>query len=235
MRYSYRIGLCISKDSLHAAKADQLGDEKMSSIMNPNNKVMRALARLADLMLLNLLTILCALPIVTAGASLTAMNSVMWHMVRDEEGYTAKSFFRAFRENLKQGVLIGILYEAVLLVLVLELFMVQKTSTSVPGFIPAMLIIGIVLVSAVALWSFILLSRYNNTVRGTLKSAALATVGFAPQTFLMLIVIAACIFLLAAFFRLLAPIALLVGISGPGYLCAKIYDKAFEKLEKKDV
>jgi hypothetical protein len=51
---------------------------------------------------------------------------------------------------------------------------------------------------------------------------------------LMLLVIAACIFLLAAFFRLLAPVALLVGISGPGYFCAKIYDKAFEKLEKKD-
>ena len=39
------------------------------------NPVMRALSTTADLIMLNLLTILCCLPVVTVGAALTALNT----------------------------------------------------------------------------------------------------------------------------------------------------------------
>ena len=69
---------------------------------------MRFLSVLADLMILNFLTILCCIPVVTAGASFTAMHYVLIKMVRNEEGYIAKSFFHAFKQNLGQGIFIWI-------------------------------------------------------------------------------------------------------------------------------
>ena len=60
---------------------------------------------LFDLIILNVLTLLCCIPIVTAGASFTAMHNVLWHMVRHEETYVARQFFDSFKRNLKQSLL----------------------------------------------------------------------------------------------------------------------------------
>ena len=45
---------------------------------------MKFLGTMADLMILNMLTVLCCVPIVTAGASFTAMHYVLQKLVRGE-------------------------------------------------------------------------------------------------------------------------------------------------------
>ena len=77
--------------------------------LNLDSPLMRALSKMADLMWLNILTILCCIPIVTAGASFTAMHFVLLKIVRDEEGYITKDFFRSFKENFGQATVIWIL------------------------------------------------------------------------------------------------------------------------------
>ena len=59
------------------------------------NPVMRALSTTADLIMLNLLTILCCLPVVTVGAALTALNTAAIKIVRGEETAPVKDYFRA--------------------------------------------------------------------------------------------------------------------------------------------
>lgn len=56
---------------------------------------------------------LCCLPIITAGASVTALYSVTLKMVKDEESYIVKGFFKAFKENFKQSTIIWIIMAAV--------------------------------------------------------------------------------------------------------------------------
>ena len=63
---------------------------------------MRALNVLADLMILNIITIICCIPVVTAGASFTAMHYVLLKRVRGTEGYIVSTFFDAFKKNLKK-------------------------------------------------------------------------------------------------------------------------------------
>ena len=67
--------------------------DKLGSVFDMENPLMRALAVVADLILLNFLTIIGMIPVVTAGASLTARNDVLQHIVRKEEGYIARSFW----------------------------------------------------------------------------------------------------------------------------------------------
>lgn len=68
-----------------------------------DNVVTRALSRICDFIVLNILWVVCSIPLFTIGASTTAMYSVMLKIVRNEEGYIARGFLHAFKENFKQS------------------------------------------------------------------------------------------------------------------------------------
>ena len=53
----------------------------MDRFFDANNPIMKFLSRLVDMAVLNLMTIAGMIPIVTAGASITAMNNVLIHLV----------------------------------------------------------------------------------------------------------------------------------------------------------
>lgn len=78
---------------------------KMSNLFDQDNMFFTIMGVLFDLIILNVLTLLCCIPIVTAGASFTAMHNVLWHMVRHEETYVSRQFFDSFKRNLKQSLL----------------------------------------------------------------------------------------------------------------------------------
>ena len=72
-----------------------------------DSPLMQGLGKMADLLWLNVLTLICCIPIVTIGASFTAMNYMALKMARNEECYITRGFFKSFRENLKQATLIS--------------------------------------------------------------------------------------------------------------------------------
>ena len=66
----------------------------MSSFFNMDSPIMRFLSRVCDLIILNLLIIVCCIPVFTAGASITALFSVTLKMVKGEESYIVRGFFQ---------------------------------------------------------------------------------------------------------------------------------------------
>ena len=78
----------------------------MDRIFNMDNKFFVFMGRVADLMILNILCIICCIPIITIGASVTAMYYVTLKMARNEESYIVRSFFKSFKENFKQATVI---------------------------------------------------------------------------------------------------------------------------------
>ena len=71
-----------------------------------DNPVISGMSRIFDMMCLNVLWLVCSLPIFTIGASTTAMYTVMLKVVKNEEGYIVKGFFKAFKENFKKSTII---------------------------------------------------------------------------------------------------------------------------------
>ena len=69
----------------------------------------RFMVKLFDVIKLNFMWILFSLPIVTIGASTVAAMTVALRMVDDEEGYVCRSFVKAFKENWKQGIVLGLI------------------------------------------------------------------------------------------------------------------------------
>ena len=62
----------------------------LQGLFNYDNPVWRFIGKLGDLILLNILWIVCSIPIVTAGAATTAVYYVTLKLVRDENDGTIK-------------------------------------------------------------------------------------------------------------------------------------------------
>ena len=191
---------------------------------------MQFLSRLVDMAVLNLMTIACMIPVVTAGAAITAMNNVLIHLVRKDETYVWKMFIASFKQNLKQGIGLGLLFTAIFAFAGLELMMLHSVDAKSSTMFMIIITVICLCVVAIGIYTFALLSRYENTVRGTLINAVSLALGHIPRTLGMLAVLvawAAILWLLHGIFLLV----LLYGLTIPGYLCTKIYDPIFRSLE----
>ena len=71
-------------------------------LFDHDGPLMRALTYLGNLILLNLVYLLCCLPVVSAGAASAALYTVTLGNLRGEDGGTVRRFFRAFRANFKK-------------------------------------------------------------------------------------------------------------------------------------
>lgn len=138
-----------------------------------DNIVIRALSRLFDLMLLNILWVLFSLPVVTAGASTAALYSVMLKMVANEEGYIIRGFFEAFKRDFKQSTVVWLILLAAGAVLGADIMIVS-------GFTGVMAKAGMLLLGAALLiylteliFVFPLIARFENTTLHMMKNAVL--------------------------------------------------------------
>ena len=190
--------------------------------------VMRTLSVIADLIVLNLLTIVCCLPVVTAGASLTALNAAVIKILRGEESALAKDYFRAFRENFKKGSAMGLIFLLIFALLYVDYLAAQ---TFIPTLCPVITAMTL-LVLTLGLYAFALLARYENTLWGILKNALLLAVGYFPKTLGMAVFAVALWLLSVQFLRYGAPILFLFGLSLPCYVAILLMQKVFDNLEK---
>ena len=200
----------------------------MKKIFDMENPFMRTLSMLADLMVLNLLTLVCILPVVTGGAALTALIDACIRLVRQEDASLARDYFRAFKSNFKKGTLLWLLF---LLAAVLLYFDYLAALAFVPPMRVGIFALALLLL-AFAFYAFGLLARYENPLKTTLKNAAALMVGFFPRTLLMLLFAVGVWWLCLRYFSFGSLVLLLVGLSLPAYLCAQLLNGVFEKIEK---
>lgn len=80
----------------------------MAKLISFDSKIAQFLSRIWDLLLLNLLFLLGSLPVVTFGASAIAAYTVMLKIVEEREDGIVPAYFRAFKANLRQGMLLTI-------------------------------------------------------------------------------------------------------------------------------
>ncbi len=135
-----------------------------------DSKFFKFVSKAADVFVLNLLWILCSLPIITIGASTCAAFYVSLKMVDDEEGYIAKSFFKAFRDNFKQGTILWCISMPVIYLLFLAWQVCLKADD-----VNTLALIGCIVVTAVfaslSLYAYPLLARYENTLKNTVRNS----------------------------------------------------------------
>ena len=153
----------------------------MSNFFNPDAPLMQGLGKVADLILLNILTVLLSIPIVTAGAAVTALYDAIWRILRDEGGIY-KNFFRAFKSNFKQATVIWLLALLVGALLVFSLVFYVANEMTVFVVVASLFVL---LWAVTVAWVFPLQSRFENPVKTTIKNAILCGLGQFPRSIVM--------------------------------------------------
>ena len=146
----------------------------------PDSKFMVFCTRLVELTKINLLWLLCSLPLFTAGAATTAMISCVYAF-RADESCGSKVFFGEFHRCFKKATALWllILFFAAMLVLdyVIVAYMTFPGRMAVIGLI-FFLAFVLILVSGLI---FPLLSQFPGTLKETVVNAVLLSLANLPK------------------------------------------------------
>lgn len=156
----------------------------MKNIFNLESPMMQMLTRIGDMILLNVLFLLCCIPVITAGASIAAMHKMLQEIVYDTDSSTVKGFFRAFKANFKQATIVWLVMLAVILSLGCDFLLIVTyfSGTEAIRWMIILLAVLAVLVSCVAAYMIPLLVRYENRLRQHLNNAVILAVIKLPRT-----------------------------------------------------
>lgn len=208
----------------------------MNRIFNPDGRFFSILNRMADLMWLNILYIICCIPVFTIGPATTALFYVTMKMVKDEESYITRSYFKSFKENFKQGVMLWLIVLAAGIVIIVDLGVLTGSVSSqdlpvsdiVAKIITTiMMIIGILYLFTVT-YIFPLLAKFDNTVKNTIKNAFLMSIINFPSTVVLLLIPVLAVVLMY-FINQLITLILILTLSLIAYIGSHTYVKVFEK------
>lgn len=202
----------------------------MGKLFDMDSPIMRILSRMGDLMILNFLMIVCCIPIVTAGAAFTALHYVLLKIVRGEEGYLIRGFFKSFAANFKQATLIWLLMLVVIAVYVGDTLIFNYSGMVFPKALVIAVIAVAILLVMMAVYVFPLQARFENSVKNTLKNAMILAFVNLPKSILMVACYALPI-VLCCFSTYAILFTLMFGISAPAFGAAWIYSGIFKKLE----
>lgn len=131
---------------------------------------MEFLNTLIDVIILNLLWFVCCIPVITIGTSTVAAFTVSLKLVEGTEGYIAKDFFRAFKENIKHGTILTFLLAVPLYSAWISFQLFNNLETH-----PFMFLLTAILLVFIFIWHslyiFPIEARYENSLRMNLINA----------------------------------------------------------------
>ncbi len=198
--------------------------------MAQENVVLKFLNKMTDLFVLNLLFLICSLPIVTIGASLTAMYAVNLRSVRYGDGYIVKTFFANFKKSFKQATIAWLVCLVLAVVLYIDYRFWSQVDMGIIGtWMKIFSLVLVVILLMMMTWLFPLIAKMDDSLKQQVKNAAAMAVGhFVPHTVICLGMGIAFLYLayvnMAAFF-----VMLLIGFSTLTYMQSFFFYKVFSK------
>lgn len=168
----------------------------MGRFFNMDNKFFVFMGRLADLCMLNILCIICCIPVITAGASLTALYYVTLKMARNEESYIFRSFFKSFKQNFRQATVINLIMLAAAALLYLDTRITKAMADPMGKILAMIFALFTMIYLIILLYLYPVLAKFYNSVKNTFKNALLMGIRHLPYTFLMLAVCASPLLIL---------------------------------------
>lgn len=159
----------------------------MWSIFELDSPYNRIITKTVQIVYLNFLWLICCLPIVTIGASTTALYYVAMRMARNEEGYITKDFMKSFKLNFRQAT---ILWGIILLIgfILVQDYRYFNYMGSLLGKIGSILML--IVFTAVTIFLFPVLSRFDNTKRNIMKTAFYMAASHWPSTLILILMFA---------------------------------------------
>lgn len=148
----------------------------MTEDQNQNTPLIRVLDVFGNVFVLNVLFVIFCLPIVTIGASTSAMYTMGLKMVRKEEGHMVRGFWEAFKRNFKQSTIAWLIEVFVIVTLWGMYTMVGNIEGAISSFYSVVFVIELVVAVLTFPFVYPLIASFENTLWNTFKNAFLLSV-----------------------------------------------------------
>lgn len=214
----------------------------MGGFFNYDNPVWRFVGRIWDLFILNLLWVICSIPIVTFGASTTAMYYCTLKIAKDRDsGGMFTMFFHSFKDNIKQSTIIWIIMALIGGILFFDIRFFSFYSPIQNTVIR--MIIFTVTCFLILLWLFIFLyifpiqAKFINSIKQTFKLALFMSIKHLVRTIIILagslIILIAVYYLIMRMPGVMSMLVLILG-SGISLFQASQFNMVFDKYINED-
>lgn len=198
------------------------------NLFSQESFLMRFLNLVADIVVLHFLWVIFSLPIVTIGASTTALYYSCMKRIRTNEGYIAKNFFKSFKSNFLQSTIIWLIMAGVGILLFVDI----RIGMSVKGFMGRTMVAAnsflLIPYTFIFLYIFPVQAKFENKTAANFKNAFLMSIQNLHYTLLLIIISGSFVFL-TLFFRPFIGFMLACGISTLCYLLSGIFVIIFRK------
>lgn len=201
----------------------------MGKLFDLDSPFMNVMNKLSDLIIINVIYIICCIPVFTIGAATTALYYTTLKIVEDRGSSAVKGFFHSFAQNFKQGTIIWLIFVLLGAVLGIDFYIMGLTDSDSYSAIKALLLVPVIAILFTTAYVFPLLSRFDNTVKRTITNAFLLSICNLPKTVAAVVLNILPIGIIYVSLRLL-PVTFLIGFSGVAYLNCLMFLKVFERI-----
>ena len=204
-------------------------------LFNPDSRIMIFLSRVADLVILNILWLVCCVPVVTIGASTTAMYHVIRHWQKDSVSSIMRDFFQSFKQDFKQAtpVYLILLIPTTAVVMNAMLIFNPENSAAVPSYLLVIWFISALILLFISSFVYPVMAFFADSIFKTLRNAMVLALANLPRTILISILNLLPMILLfvnLSFFLQSSIFWLLIGGALVAYLNMSILKPVFKKL-----
>lgn len=153
-----------------------------------DSPVMRFLGRIGDIIILNLIFVVTALPVITVGTALSALYTVAMKLARGEDPSVLREYMRAFRRNMKPATICWLIMAAAGALIFLDFRLVGAFGGALYTVVRLLLamIFGVWMLTFLYLFPYI--ARFENTVFHSVKNALFLSAAHLPSTVMMLVI-----------------------------------------------
>lgn len=194
----------------------------MKNALNIDTPFFRTMGKIGDIFLLNFIFVITSIPVITIGASVTALMTIAIKMTTNKEGYIISGYLKAFRSNFKQATVIHLILVVLggILFFDLHFWVGLQNKNASPMIIIS--VIPIMVYCMVLLYVYVQQAIFENSIAAAMKNALLMAVKNLPGTLLLGIVVIAIICVIY-FFEPVRIFMILYGFGLTGYGMAVVY------------
>lgn len=207
----------------------------MGKLLNIYSPVMRIMALLADLVILNTLFILTSLPLITIGASICALQTSLQKILHQKRGSVVKNYFKSFSLNFRQATIFFIILSLLTFILFCDFRLVGHLPLLLSFLMRTAAFIGTLVLALLSVYGFSYIGRYKNSLKKTVYNILLISIQNWFQSLFLLVFNGFIIY-----FSFTSPQALLTmiylltfgGFSMIGLVCSIMIKQVFDRIER---
>lgn len=197
----------------------------MRGLFNYDGPVFRFFSKVADCLILSILWLAFSLPLITIGASSTALYYAVYKLRREEDGlWTA--FWHGFKSNFKQATVLWLILLAVCYILGMSLYSAYLLLEAGQMHVVFLIVLALIAAAVViwGIWLFPCVARFENTTRNFLKNCAGIAAFNLYWSFILFV-----IFCVTVYFSVKLPMGILLVPAAGIWVSSVIMEKVFTK------